>query len=112
MKIKRFMETCYKCEVKVKETKVVKDGVELYCLKCPKCGEEYFTSSELLKYDILKGNRKMIRKFGVLGSSSIIRIPDKVMKKYKINSGDFGYFRETPEGFLIKPVSRKEIKNK
>lgn len=110
MKAKRFMETCYKCKVKVKKKTVIKDGVELYCLKCPKCGEEYFTSSELMKYDILTGKRKMIRKFGILGSSSIIRIPDKIIKKYKIKCGDFGYFEELSEGFLIKPVSIKDVK--
>ena len=50
--------------------------------QCPRCGEEYFTSSELMNYDILTGKRKMARKFGTLGESSIVRIPEKVIKAY------------------------------
>lgn len=45
-KMKRFMKTCYKCGADVKVAKCIKEGVELNCLKCPKCKEEYFTSSE------------------------------------------------------------------
>ena len=61
------MKTCYKCGTDVKVAKSVKEGVALDCLKCPKCGEEYFTSSELIKFDIKTGKRKMVRKFGTLG---------------------------------------------
>ena len=80
-------------------------------LRCPKCKEEYFTSSELIKFDILTGRRKMIRKFGVLGDSTILRLPNKVIKDYKIKPGDYGVFEERPDGILIKPVQAKEIQN-
>lgn len=50
--MKKFMKTCYKCGTNVHATKCVKEGITLECLKCPKCGEEYFTSSELIKFDI------------------------------------------------------------
>ena len=49
--MKKFMKTCYKCETEVKIAKIVKEGIALDCLKCPKCGEEYFTSSELIKLE-------------------------------------------------------------
>ena len=107
--MKRFIDKCYKCDVKVMETKVVKDGIKLNCLKCPQCGEEYFTSSELLKYDLEKGNRKMFRKFGTLGNSSIIRIPEKLVKELNIREGDYGYFEKREEGFFIKPISAKQL---
>jgi len=42
------MKTCYKCGTNVKRTKCIKEGVSL---KCPKCGEEYFTSRELIKLE-------------------------------------------------------------
>ena len=104
------MKNCYKCKVEVKKATVIKDGIKLKCLRCPKCGEEFFISSELMKYDILTGRRKNIRKFGKLGDSAIIRIPNKVIKRFKIKSGDFGYFEERPEGILIKPISASKLK--
>ena len=77
---------------------------------CPKCGEEYFTSTELTKFDILSGRKKMVRKFGVLGDSTIMRFPSNLIKHYKIKPGDFGIFEEVPEGILIKPLHAKELK--
>ena len=106
----KFMNTCYKCGTDVQISKCVKDGISLNCLKCPKCGEEYFTSSELLKYDILTGKRKLVRKFGVLGDSTITRIPPNVVNNFKIKPGDYAVFEEKPEGILIKPVHAKELK--
>lgn len=107
--MKKFMKTCYKCNVDVKISKCEKEGVELDCLKCPKCSEEYFTSSELTKFDILTGRRKMVRKFGILGDSTIMRFPPNLIKHYGIKPGDFGVFEEVPEGILIKPVHAKEL---
>lgn len=104
------MKTCYKCNNDVKIAKCVKEGISLNCLRCSKCGEEYFTSSELLKFDILTGKRKMVRKFGSLGDSVVMRLPPKILKDFKINPGDYALFEERPEGILIKPVHAKELK--
>ena len=102
--MKKFMKTCYKCGSNVKISKSIKEGITLNCLRCLKCGEEYFTSSELVKFDILRGRKKSIRKFGVLGDSMIMRFPSKLLKEYKIQSGDFALFEERPDGILIKPI--------
>ncbi|MBI2663857.1 AbrB/MazE/SpoVT family DNA-binding domain-containing protein [Candidatus Woesearchaeota archaeon] len=107
--MKKFMKTCYKCGSSVHAAKIMKEGVKLNGLKCPKCGEEYFTSSELVKFDILKGKRKLIRKFGVLGDSTIMRFPNDVLEDYGIKPGDYGAFEKRPEGILIKPVHSKEL---
>lgn len=107
--MKKFMKTCYKCDSEVKVSKCKKEGVTLNCLKCISCGEEYFTSSELMKFDILTGKKELVRKFGTLGDSTIIRIPNKVLKDFKIKPEDFGVFEERPDGILIKHVSAKEI---
>ena len=107
--MKKFMKTCYKCNVDVKISECEKEGIKLNCLKCPKCSEEYFTSSELTKFDILSGRRKMIRKFGVLGDSTIMRFPPKVINDFKIKPGDYGIFEQVPEGILIKPIHAKEL---
>ena len=107
--MKRFMKECYKCGTDIEISKCIKEGITLNCLKCPKCGEEYFTSSELIKFDIKKGNRKLIRKFGVLGNSTVIRFPNEILKDYKISPEDYGVFEEKPEGILIKPIHAKDI---
>ncbi|MBC8500586.1 MAG: hypothetical protein ISS25_03460 [Nanoarchaeota archaeon] len=107
--MKKFMEKCYKCGTNVKVDKSIKEGVALDCLKCPKCGEEYFTSSELVKFDIMTGKRKLVRKFGVLGDSTVMRFPSKVLKNYDIKPGDYGVFENRPEGILIKPIHAKDI---
>ena len=109
--MKKFMKTCYKCGNKVKIVKCIKEGVSLNCLKCQKCGEEFFTSSELIKFDILTGKRKLVRKFGVLGDSTIMRVPNKILNDFKIKPGDYGIFEEKPEGILIKPFHAKELKD-
>ena len=103
------MKECYKCGTDIEISKCIKEGITLNCLKCPKCGEEYFTSSELIKFDIKKGNRKLIRKFGVLGNSTVIRFPNEILKDYKISPEDYGVFEEKPEGILIKPIYAKDI---
>ena len=108
--MKKFMKTCYQCGTKVMISKCVKEGISLNCLKCPKCKEEYFTSSELIKFDILTGKRKLVRKFGVLGDSTIMRFPNKILKEFKIKPGDYGIFEKKDEGILIKPYHAKELK--
>ena len=107
--MKKFMKTCYKCGADIQVSKCVKEGVTLDCLKCPKCGEEYFTSSELIKFDIKTGRRQLVRKFGVLGDSMVMRFPIKVIKDFHIKPGDYGVFEKRPEGILIRPIHAKEI---
>ncbi len=107
--MKKFMKTCYKCGTGVNASKTIKEGISLSCLKCPKCGEEYFTSSELLKFDIKTGRRKMVRKFGTLGDSTVMRFPSNVIKEFKIRPGDYGLFEKRPDGILIRPVHAKDI---
>ena len=107
--MKSFMKTCYKCGADVKNAKCIKEGISLECMKCFNCGEEYFTSSELIKLDIKSGRRKMVRKFGVLGDSMVVRFPAKVLKDFNVKPGDYGLFEKRPDGILIRPISGKEI---
>jgi len=107
--MKKFMKTCYRCKTEVKIAHCIKEGITLNCLRCPKCGEEYLTSSELIKFDIKTGRRKLIRKFGVLGDSIAMRFPPRVLKDYKIKPGDYALFEKRPEGILIKPIHAKEL---
>ena len=66
-----------------------------------------FTS--LSKFDILTGRRRMVRKFGILGDSTVMRFPPNLIKHYGIKPGDFGIFEEVPGGILIKPLHAKEL---
>lgn len=86
------------------------ENISLHCFRCPKCGEEYLTSSELIKFEILSGRRKLIRKFGTLGDSMIIRIPETIKKECRIKLGDYGIFEKTSKGILIKPFEQKKLK--
>ena len=105
------MQQCYKCNSDVIVATCLKEGIELECLRCLKCSEEYFTSSQLVKFDILTGRRKMIRKFGELGDSTIMRFPQEILSHYAIKPGDYGVFEQKPEGILIRPVHAKEMKS-
>ena len=107
--MKPFMKKCYKCKSDVKVAKTRKEGIVLDCMKCQKCQEEYFTSSELIKFDIKTGRRKMVRKFGILGDSTVMRIPPDVVKDFSIKPGDYGVFEKKPEGILIKLIHAKDI---
>ena len=107
--MKKFMKTCYKCGTEVKPSRSVKDGIRLGCMKCPRCGEEYYTSSELVKFDILSGKRKMVRKFGVLGDSTIVRVPNQIIREFDLKPGDYGVFEKSEEGILIKPYKAEDL---
>jgi hypothetical protein len=104
------MKTCYHCGSDVKPAKAIKEGVTLDCMRCPKCGEEYFTSRALIKFDIKTGRRSMVRKFGTLGDSTVMRFPPNIIRDYKIKNGDFGVFEARPDGILIRVVKADEMK--
>ncbi len=104
------MKKCYFCEGLLKETTVIEHGAPLDCLQCQKCKEIFFTSTEWLKNDILSGRCKLVRKFGKLGDSTIVRLPPKMLKKYNIEPGDISLFEERPEGILIRAFKAKDLK--
>ncbi|MFH1456181.1 MAG: AbrB/MazE/SpoVT family DNA-binding domain-containing protein [archaeon] len=107
--MKKFMDKCYFCKSKLKVTKTKMDNITLDCMRCPKCKEEYFTSDQMIKYDILTGRRQDVRKFGTLGDSTIMRFPTNILKHFKIKPGDYGRIQETKDGILIKPIHAKEL---
>ena len=86
---------CYNCNGNVKTHKSVKEGVTLTGMRCEKCGEEYYASGELLRFEALTGRTKRYRKFGKLGQSTIIRIPEDVIASFKIEHGDLGRQRKS-----------------
>ena len=103
------MKTCYKCGGTVRKTTTTKEGRALTCLRCAQCGEEYFTSSEIARFDIAMGRRVLVRKIGTLGESTIVRVPPKVVRTYRLKPGDYGIFEERSDGVLIKFVKAEEV---
>ncbi len=55
---KLHMQTCYNCKSKLKNSISIKEGVELNCLRCSGCGEEFFRAGELIKFDVMTGRRE------------------------------------------------------
>jgi len=99
--------TCYLCGAKLKQEKTKMEGIELKCLKCPKCGEELFSAGEMLRYEVLTG-KIPARKFFRAGNSVAIRIPTNIVKMEKIHPGkDLAVFDTLPEGLLIKVIHPK-----
>lgn len=98
------MKTCYACKGEVVSHTTIKEGIQLRGERCTKCNEEFFTSGELLRFEALTGRKKKYRKFGKLGSSTIIRFPEEILKSFKIKNGDLGLFEVKKEGILIKPI--------
>ena len=107
--MKKFIRTCYKCGAHVMPAKCIKEGISLNCLRCPECREEYFTSGELIKFDIRTGRRQLVRKFGTLGDSTVMRFPGSVLRDFGIRPGDYGLFEKRPDGILIRPVHAKDV---
>ena len=104
--MERFIDKCYKCKVKVKSAKVIKNKIELSCLKCPKCKEEFFTAGELTRYDIIRGKKSILRRFGILGDSLIVRVPPKIIEKQGIKPGDYAQFEVKDGNIVIKTVKQ------
>ena len=104
--MKKFMKTCYKCKTNVKEATVVKDGIKLKCLKCPKCGEEIMTMKQLKvlasKYRKLRSAKDIT--FAKWGNSIAVRIPSDIANEYKISVGKRGTLTKDKEGIKIIPT--------
>ncbi len=103
--MEKFMKTCYECKVDVIPVVRIEEGIKLYGLKCPKCKEEFYTSSQLLKLERFRDKPK--RKFGKLGDATIMRIPPELIKKHNISPGDYGICTSVEDGILIVPVKEK-----
>jgi len=78
------MERCVICKGKLTDHKEKKDGVEIHGWKCTKCNETYFSSNELLKWEVLSGRRKdNVRKIRKVGNSFTVTFPNIFIKKIR-----------------------------
>ena len=99
------MERCAICKGKLKNHKEKRDGVEIKGWKCSKCSEIYFSSNELLRWEVLSGKRTdNVRKIRKVGNSLTVTFPKILVKSDEIHGDDFAIFKKTKEGYLLQIV--------
>lgn len=94
---------CVSCDEDLVKTSVERRGTELHGLKCQKCGEVYFPSSEIARYEALTG-RGTTRKFREIGNSLVITIPTQIVKQLGIHDNDIGTFETEDNLIKVKPI--------
>lgn len=96
------LKSCPVCKGRVKKMVEERNGVELAGYKCEKCDEVFFPSGEIVRYEILSGKRKPVRKIGKVGNSIIIRIPSNIAHEFGIKKGSIAYFEKKGHEIDIK----------
>ena len=97
------MKKCAMCNGTLVSHFEVSESVRIAGFKCKSCGETFWPSSEMLRWEVLTGRRKTARKVGILGDSLVVRIPKSVAKDV-VREGDYALFEKAKEGFLVKIV--------
>ena len=99
------MERCAICKGELTEHKEKMDAVEVRGLRCTKCGETFFSSSELLRWEIMSGKRKdNVRKIRKIGNSLTITLPSVFVKSDDISDNDLAIFKKKKNGYLIQII--------
>lgn len=99
------MERCVLCKGELKSHKEVSEGVEIRGWKCKKCGEVFFPSSEMLRWEVLTGRRSdSARKVREIGNSVAVTLPKKLVKEESIHKEDYILFERTEKGMLMKVI--------
>ena len=99
------MERCVICKEKLTDHKEKKDGVEIHGWKCTKCNETYFSSNELLKWEVLSGRRKdNVRKIRKVGNSFTVTFPNIFIKNDEIHDNDLAIFKKKKDGYLVQII--------
>ena len=100
------LKTCPLCKGKLKKVTETRRNIALAGYKCGKCDEIFFSSGEIVKYEILTGKRETVRTVGKVGNSIIIRIPSKLATEFGIRKGDLAYFEKKGHEVDIKILSK------
>lgn len=99
------MERCAICKGKLEDHKEKRDGVEIKGWKCSKCDETYFSSNELLRWEVLSGKRTdNVRKIRRVGNSLTITFPNIFVKNDEIHDDDLAIFKKTKKGYLLQII--------
>ncbi len=99
------MERCVLCKGELNPLKEQSEGIEIKGWKCAKCGETFFPSSEMLRWEVLTGKRSdLARKVRKIGNSIAVTLPKKLVKEIGIHKDDYILFEKTNRGTLLKVV--------
>ncbi|UCH90079.1 MAG: AbrB/MazE/SpoVT family DNA-binding domain-containing protein [Thermoplasmata archaeon] len=99
------MDRCALCKGKLRKHKELKDEVEIKGWKCSKCKETYFSSNELLKWEIFSGRRKNnVRKIRKVGNSFTVTLPNTFVRADNINNNDLAIFKRHKDGYILQIV--------
>lgn len=100
-----MFKKCIECGGKLEKVSVKREKIELEAWKCSKCGEEYYPSEQITKFEIMTGRmKKYVRKARIVGMSIVVTIPKELTEKYDIEQGELLYFEPRKEGLLLKPI--------
>jgi DNA-directed RNA polymerase subunit M/transcription elongation factor TFIIS len=100
-----MIRKCIECGGRLEKVSVKREGVSLEAWKCSKCGEEYYSSEQVTKYEIMTGKmKKYVRKARIIGMSIVVTIPKELTEKYDIDQGELLYFEPKKDGLLLKPI--------
>jgi YgiT-type zinc finger domain-containing protein len=106
---------CISCKSKVRKSKTVREyaGIEIKnidCMRCPKCGEEYFTGEQQRKLESIAkelgvfGAPRMKRRLGRSGSNIILRIPKDIAHELGLDAGDSVSLWKEGKRIVISPL--------
>ncbi|MFQ6136192.1 MAG: AbrB/MazE/SpoVT family DNA-binding domain-containing protein [Candidatus Hydrothermarchaeales archaeon] len=99
------MERCALCKGGLEEYKETSEGVVIRGWKCNKCGETFFPSTEMLRWEVLTGRRAdLARKVREIGNSVAVTLPKKLVKEEGIHKSDYILFERTEKGTMIKVI--------
>ncbi len=99
------MKKCIVCEGDLREYSELSEEVEIKGWKCTECGETFFTSSEMLRWEVLTGRRpKEVRKVRKMGNSLMVTLPNELVRDTGIHSDDLALFKKVKDGILIEIV--------
>jgi hypothetical protein len=112
------MEKCALCKGKLKKHKEKKDGVDISGWKCTKCNETFFSSHDLLKWEVLSGSshdllkwevlsgrrKDNVRKIRKVGNSFTVTFPNIFVKKDEIHDNDLATYKKKKDGYLVQII--------
>lgn len=82
-----------------------KDNVDIHGFQCAKCGETFFSASEILRWEVLSGRRKEnVRKIRKVGNSVTVTLPNKLVEEDDVKNDDYAIFLKTRDGYMIRIV--------
>ncbi|MBI4362161.1 MAG: hypothetical protein HY558_03215 [Euryarchaeota archaeon] len=99
------MKTCILCKGTLKAHREVSEGHEIRGWKCAKCGETFFPSREMVRWEVLTGRRKgQVRKARTIGKSLVVTLPEKLAREEGIHADDLILFEKDERGLRLRVV--------